>query len=72
MDEVVKIVGISQLTERGRTYDCCIDDFENNSDEEIKAPDLHSHEENITLDPKSQKTRTSINKFYSVLSSEPL
>ena len=35
---------IYQFPEGGRTYDCCIDDFGNSSDEESKDPDPHSHE----------------------------
>ena len=60
------------MLQGGRTCDCFIDDFGDSSDEESKAPDLHSHEENITLDPKSQTIGTSFNKCSSVLSSEVL
>ena len=72
MDNDVNIVEISHLRKGGIIYDCCIGNFGDSSDEEIKAPDFHSHEENINLEPKSQTTGTSINNCSSVLSSEAL
>ena len=67
MDDEVEIVGLSQLHDGGRKFDCNIDDFGNSSDEENKDPDPNSHE-----GPKSQTIGTSVKSCSNVSSSETL
>ena len=67
-DDEVVIVGLSQVHDGGRTFDCDMDDdFGNSSDEENKDPDPNSHE-----GPKSQTIGTSVKSCSNVSSSETL